>query len=188
MTMMCMLDKETLGTGTSAAVLQIGVCAFDPASPLGWRSQQWTVNLASSLALGGEIDAETFYWWMEQSDEARRSVTGRDGSKLHDIREALEGVIEFYKTTGCTRIWSHGATFDIPILGGYYRRAGLKEPWAYYGARDTRTIIEAAELKGWVRPQVKTAHTAARDAEVQAVQMTQALRVLGLSNMGSGRG
>jgi hypothetical protein len=69
------------------------------------------------------------------------------------------------------RIWSHGPSFDPPILTAAYKATGLPIPWHYRAPRDTRTIMEAAGMdphKGLEPFTTGTHHHALDDAICQA--------------------
>lgn len=171
-----MIDLETFGTGERAAIIQLGVCAFDPHALTGGQlpegsSQEWNVSLASSIFMGGEIDASTVEWWKKQPRATREAVEG----SAFSIRHVLHGLEEFLRRYNIEKVWCHGATFDAPIVQGYYNRAGLKCPWDYWAVRDTRTLFELAfQLCGWEREKRDTAHTGRADALAQADDVQKA--------------
>ena len=66
-----MVDLETLGNTSTAAIIQIGACVFDTEGT-GERFCA-TVSFESALQWG-DPTASTLEWWMEQSDAARKSV------------------------------------------------------------------------------------------------------------------
>jgi hypothetical protein len=185
-----MIDLETFATSSAAGVVQVGACAFtfEPVETgdlsLGPGHIQGTfeatVTLQSSLLSGGEIDPGTVDFWRKQPKGARDSICGYDApGGAVPISVALAGLSAFYDAHQPVRTWAHGATFDPPILDGYYRRLGLPTPWPYSSVRDTRTLFEiAATLAGWMRPSTPVAHTAMADAVAQARDAVSAWRAL----------
>lgn len=171
-----MLDLETFGTSGSAFVVQIGACIFNEETGLG-VSAQWDLRGETVAALGGEMDFGTVIWWLAQSEEARKSIISHKDRRV-SMTFALEALTQMYYDNVCQGVWSHGATFDIPILSGYYARAGLRTPWSYSRARDTRTEFAKAERYGWERPERPTAHKAMADAIAQAEDTVNALRYI----------
>jgi hypothetical protein len=175
-----MIDLETFGVGERAAVIQLGICAFDPHAQTGGElpegaSPEWNVSLVSSVFLGGEIDPDTVDWWMKRPKLTQEAVEGSAWS----MRHVLESTATFLKRYNIEKVWCHGATFDAPILQGYYRRAGMKCPWDYWAVRDTRTFFETVNaVCGWERPKRDTAHTARADAIAQADDVQQAYAAL----------
>lgn len=61
-----MVDLETAGTGPDAAILAIGAVAFDRDTGRLGPTFYTTINLASAVATGGQIEPATFTWWLQQ--------------------------------------------------------------------------------------------------------------------------
>ena len=74
-------------------------------------------------------------------------------------------------------IWCHGATFDAPLLGEVFRRAGVPCPWLFWNIRDTRTLYDLAGInnKDFAVP---PPHIALNDAIGQTRAANAALAVL----------
>lgn len=176
-----MLDLETVGVGPNAAIIQVGLVLFNPlvlgmpVMPDGY-SVEWNVNLMSSLLHGGQMDLKTFKWWQDKKPEHHDAVTRNSVT----ISEVLTGVDEFFKTHQPRRIWCHGATFDCPILAGYYYNAQREPPWGYSDVRDTRTLFElAADMTDWKKPdRGPVAHTGVADCCNQIMDVQEALAAL----------
>lgn len=67
-----MLDLETMGNGSQAAIIAIGAVAFDLS---GIKDRFYTqVSLESSVRAGLIADPSTIMWWMQKSDEARAAL------------------------------------------------------------------------------------------------------------------
>ncbi|TMO97570.1 3'-5' exonuclease [Pseudoalteromonas ruthenica] len=135
-----MLDIETIGKGSNAAIISIGAVFFCPdTNKVG--AEFHTVIDPASAAFFGEMDASTIKWWMQQDDEARALFNRDDAVKLK------VGLDEFYEWVSQIEnvkdriIWGNGATFDNVILANAYRSARMKQPWAYFNDRDVRTIV-----------------------------------------------
>lgn len=189
-----MIDLETFGVGERAAIIQVGLCAFNPDAVVetngdpgelaldgegelpGGASQEWNVTLQSAMLLGGEIDPGTVEFWRKQPPAAQEAV----GTSGWSIRHVLDNVRAFHALYKPERVWCHGATFDVPIIDGYYRRAGQASPWRYSQPRCTRTAFEdAAEFAGWERPdRGPTAHLGRADAIAQAKDLQLARHAL----------
>lgn len=157
------IDLETMSTKPDAAIIAIGAVAFDLTGKEILDRFYTTVDLASSMAHGGVVDASTILWWMRQSDEARAEFKGKTILLPH----ALEQFTLWVEKLGddfC--VWGNGADFDITILGQAYRRIGEEPPWSYRNVRCFRTVrnmFAEAEIS-WEG----TAHKAVDDAEWQA--------------------
>lgn len=134
-----MLDLETMGLPPTGAVISIGACFFDLEKCEIGPTFLRTVNLATAVRDGGTIDAATVIWWLGQSQSAR------DGVRFSgiDIRTALQEFSDFiseHSDVKSVRIYGNGSSFDLTLLNGAYRRAGLKTPWSPWGERCFRTI------------------------------------------------
>jgi exodeoxyribonuclease VIII len=161
-----MIDLETMGNGSSAAIIAIGAVEFDMVEGTLGNEFYSVVDLDSSVQSGGVIDASTVLWWMTQSDEARKEFA-RPGST---IIEALLLFDSWMCEVGAWRVWGNGAAFDNVILAGAYRRLGMKTPWKYSGdrcfrtARDMAPAVDMSDYQG-------VAHNALSDAKWQATYM-----------------
>jgi Mesyanzhinovviridae exonuclease len=186
MTIHCMLDLETLGTGPRAAIIQIGACAFELDG--GFLKEithgdivtsgtfEVTVSAQSSLFAGLEIDSSTLHWWRYTAPaEARLAVV----ENVVSLPIALHALGIWWSAVEATTIWANGAAFDPPILESAYRAVNQVVPWSYRYVRDVRTILElATDLAGWERPHRSVAHTALADAIAQAEDVRSAWQAL----------
>lgn len=161
-----MIDIETLGTAIGSAIANIGAVVFNEEKLL----EEWEcrIDLASCLKNGLTFDPKTIQWWMEQSREAQRA-TFIDGIGV-DIVVALSNLNGFIFNEDVKRVWSHGATFDIPMLVEAARRCNLDGLLPHYAsARDTRTLYELADVNPKEFMGIDgTAHSAISDARAQA--------------------
>lgn len=160
-----MLDLETMGNGPNAAIVAIGAVEFEPEIFLLGREFYRVVDLASSVELGGEIDASAVQWWLGRSDEARAAI--RQSPQIH-IKPALVQFAEWLSHCSADiQLWGNGAAFDNVILAQAYKRAGLEVPWKFWNDRCYRTL---AALHPDTPPGhgEGTAHHALDDARTQA--------------------
>lgn len=165
-----MLDLETMDTAPTAAVIQLGAIEFDVPGDQCHNHFQRTISLQSSLLAGGTMSPDTLAWWRRQSDAACLSVSSN--------ADRLEPALSEFSTwlPEDAYIWSHGASFDIPVLDHAYRSLGMKPPWDHRRVRDTRTVFWLAqEWADWRMPETITAHTALADAISQAATLQSAL-------------
>lgn len=179
-----MIDLETLSTAPNAVILQIGAVRFDPMTCEVGNSLQINVDIDSCLRLGMKIDDATFRWWMRQADTARLSVAGESTASIVAALISLKQFAEFE----IEAVWSHGASFDIPILENAFRVANLDVPWHYRAPRDTRTLFWLAEqMRNWQpQPTEDRAHTAAADAVAQAWEVCAAYQTLRFATEATG--
>ncbi len=93
-----MVDLETMGNGPYAPVISIGAVFFDPNT--GETGEEFSVNISleSSMRYRARPDASTILWWLEQSEEARKSLT----SNTQELSTALSWLMVLSRQlTGC---------------------------------------------------------------------------------------
>lgn len=178
-----MLDLETLGTSPGCAVLSLGAVEFDldPDASQGGvlRSFKYNVSLQSCLDVGLTVEGATVEWWLQQSQAAQLGLLVPQPSPLPLVLGAWS---EWF--AGCqggakaARLWSHGASFDPPLLQACYRAcgSGFKEPWNYKLVRDTRTLFDLTGVK-LEPPAQGVAHDALDDCLAQVAAVRQAWKV-----------
>jgi hypothetical protein len=173
-----MIDIETMGNSTQAAIVQIGAMFFDPL--MGSMGPGFLVNvdLESNFKYGMKADGSTIMWWLNQSQPARDSIL-RGQSESESLPLALTNLGLFCdRAEGKPIVWSNGASFDIPILTTAYRNTGLSKPWDHWDERCVRTIAE-------LRPGIKkmtvhtgTKHSALDDCKYQIAYLCATLKTI----------
>lgn len=156
-----MIDLETMGTRPDAPIVAIGAVAFDAD---GITHEFYAnVDLGSAVNSGAKIDANTVMWWMQQDDDARAALVGKE-----DQYSLVGALVEFSKWMYLrdAGVWGNGATFDNVILREAYLRAAVPCPWPFWDDKCYRTV------KG-IYPDVPldrsgTHHNALDDARTQA--------------------
>ena len=156
-----MIDLETLSTAPNAAIMQIGWAKFTMDQRYPIVSGLIQVDLQSCIDKGLRVDWGTVRWWFMQSQEAREAMV-QQGVPLSDALNAF--VLNVWGDADWEGVWSHGASFDIPILESAFRACGRSAPWKHWLIRDTRTLFE---LAGYVMHK-PVAHQADKDALAQA--------------------
>ena len=175
-----MLDLETLGVGTDAAVVSVGLVCFDEDGPdLGA-----SLHLSFRPAYGndvrfGKIELGTVKWWLQQSHEARSGLIEKIEAGDSPII-VCQSIIEFAKHFDVKRLWSNGPSFDERLLHELFDRCGPAWPFAYNAGRDYRTIrdVGAALNVTEVPRAAGVAHDALSDAVHQANNVVAVLRAL----------
>lgn len=167
-----MIDFETLDNVPTSQILTFGAVKFDPTNPaLPMEEFYVRCDLPSQAAIGLTRGDETVAWWGAQSEEARKEAFAREDRM--NIEEVIEKFSQFFN--GATRIWSHGAVFDVVILSEIYRALGKETPWKFWNARDTRTLFDI--LPPPKRSTLK--HHALEDAKWQAQAVQRILSEIG---------
>jgi hypothetical protein len=170
-----MIDLETLDVTPTASILTIGAVRFDPfgddVNESTCEKLYIKVDLDSCDRYGGTVSPSTIDWWASQSKEAQDEAFDPTGRV--PIEEAMNQLYKF--AWGAKRVWSHGATFDIPICEFYFRKVGKAIPWQFWEARCTRTIFDIGINPN--RPPVLK-HHALEDAWNQAVGVQNVFKAL----------
>lgn len=170
MTRHIMIDLETMGKGPRSAIAAIGAVEFDPYGQ-GLGSELYhRVDLASSVAAGLVIDADTVVWWLKQSEEARAELTNENNVPLHfALYELADMISGADRADTSTIVWANGTSFDFPILAHAYRACGMSQPWQYFNERDWRTVRKIGPNIAFER--TGTHHNALADACHQALHL-----------------
>lgn len=162
-----MIDIETMGTRSTAMIVQIGACYFNRET--GEIGKEFLVN-THAVDDNFTVDHGTLTWWLEQSEEARMSIT--DISMGIDIAvERLSFFLEDAKY-----LWSH-ATFDIPILLHAFDVYKWKFPIHYSKMRDIRTLMDLADHRG-TKEREGIHHNALDDCKYQVGYCVEAMNKL----------
>lgn len=174
-----MIDLETLSTRVNAVITQIGWCAFDPASEGVMWHESRRPNIPNQMyTLKRAVDWQALSWWNDQHIDARNRMY----SALSDC--TLESwLMEFaaaYNWSQVEGLWSHGASFDIPIIENAYHEANIPVPWKdnYWIIRDTRTIFWLAGMGKADLIVASTKHVAEDDAIAQALSVQKAFKII----------
>jgi 3' exoribonuclease, RNase T-like len=167
-----MLDLETLGNDSNAAVIQIGACYFDPDTGEIGETLKLNVSAQSAIDSHASISGDTIYWWLQQSQEARESVSKIPQTNYHEAFSQLNNFL-----SKAEKIWSH-ATFDFVIVTETLKRLKITPSFKYYQAKDIRTLMDLACLKAKDFPKTGTCHDALDDCFNQVNYCVKALKKL----------
>lgn len=173
-----MVDLETVGKFVAPAFFAIGAVRFYPegkAPPL--PKEDWDgendlffyrlIHLSSAEKEGLSFDADTMYWWLNQSSEAIAELR-RSDKKGRDLCDVLEKFTSW--SMGCKHLWAHGSDFDIAILRTTHHILGFKFPFNRHDFRDCRTLFSVlGKNKDAYLPKEGIEHHALFDAYRQAV-------------------
>lgn len=168
--MKVMLDLETMGTGSSAAIIAIGAVAFD-ANEVAYKFYV-EINLQSSIDSGSVVDGSTVMWWLKQSDAARSAFVNNDIAP--HLMTALGDFAKWYSEIKGDEVWGNGAMFDNTILSNAYKACSLPVPWKFWNDMCYRTV--KGMNKNIKLERVGTYHNAVDDAESQALHLITILK------------
>lgn len=168
-----MLDIETLGTRPNAPILSIGAVLFDPNTGKQGATFYRAIDPANAF-LHGVPDGDTFKWWMEQSDAARKAAVA--GTTL--LPDALTALTKMPVVWKDVQVWANDPDFDVTILTyAFHKTLGQLPPWRFWNTRSCRTI---AEIAGKRPPKPSGVHHNALDDAIHQAkwvsEMWQGLR------------
>jgi len=163
-----MLDLETMGNSSNAAIIAIGAVEFDIENKSIGKKFYQVVDLESSVKIGGVIDASTVLWWMKQSEDSRKEFE-KKGCDIAFSLQSFSSWIKGVGEKGSVDVWGNGAVFDNVILSNTYKRLGLDVPWEFWNDRCYRTV-KSLYPDVWLE-RVGTYHNALHDAESQAIHL-----------------
>lgn len=179
-----MLDIETFGTGTNAAIVSIGAVAFNPdTGELSAPEDRFHVriNLGKSENVG-VVDARTVEWWLGQSEEARKALVQEPRDTLYNALVRFSGYVGRFANPhdDTVSLWSLPPTFDERIMREAFERNGLGFPLHYRCSADMRTVFKIAKRLGIEVnvPREGTHHDALDDACHQARTVCAAFAAL----------
>lgn len=147
-----MVAVSTIGSTSTAAISSLSMVRFNPFTGKTFEELNLNIDLSLGLQLGAEASADTFLWWLSQSDPSRKSMIDSQLEGIDPIDATLE-IKEFISKIELEIdedliLWGNGAGFSIPIIANYYYLLGMDIPWYFNNVRDVRTIVDfAPEIK-----------------------------------------
>lgn len=173
-----MLDLETMGDTSDAAIVSIAAVEFDINTGETGREFFKKVDLQSSIDAGGVVSAKTIQWWLMQNEAAKIEIL-KEGTVLPSVCVMLRR--EFGDNY---EVFSKPGSFDIPILKHAFRSVGVPYPFNHRLERCVRTYIS-------LRPDIAnsieftgTPHHALHDCHHQIKQVCAVHQSLNLNPNG----
>lgn len=179
-----MIDLETLGTSSNAAIVSIGAVFFDPYK--GEIGAQFEQNIDFDSALfHGKADGDTIKWWFHRSQEARDKIIDNAMSLSDAITELWDWIAQI-EEPGERYVWGNGAYFDNVILNNAIVDVTGIPLWMLWNNRDVRTVVELGRTLLNFDPQKDmpfsgVRHSALADAIHQAKYVSAIIQKLKLS-------
>lgn len=176
-----MIDIETMGTRSNAAILSIGMLEFDPATAKFGREIEVVFSpqaVQHQLDAGATVTFDTFKWWITEAASMLPQLL-EVGKDMRDWHCGLVDVRVFCMNR--QRIWAQGPHFDIAILNSSWRLDAANDGGDiisdHWKVRDCRTLAEAS---GVFAKRVKGQHhNALQDCRAQANAVIQAWGKIG---------
>lgn len=171
------LDLETMGKGSRAAIAAIGCVRIEQLTITG--SLYRRVSLETSLQAGLQVDASTIEWWLQQDEAARAEIHKPGAIRLESALAALAefmGHSPLHQPNKKALLWGNGSSFDNVIVGSAFDACGIQRPWLFWNDRDLRTML-ALYPEAKTLPFEGTKHHALDDAMHEAKQLLMALNL-----------
>jgi hypothetical protein len=170
-----MVDLETWGTRPGCMFRSLGAVFFDPET--GSLGDEFYSNISeiSCKKLKMHKDPGTVEWWSQPDKALANKQLAVDPEPIVDV---LGKFVTFWRNGRGMHFWSQGLNFDEPLLGWAFHAAGMKAPWDFYRAQDTRTVYRIAGLNTFTIKRAGTYHNALDDAKHQAMLVSMAHKKL----------
>ena len=134
-----MIDTETAGLPPTGALMSIGACFFDLHTQTIGPTFNRTIHLASSVKHGGTMDPGTVLWWLRKDAKAQKAVA-YGGEPIDLVLGEFSQWIAAHCRHEDVRPWGNGASFDLTIVDGAYKRLDMEAPWSFWNERCFRTV------------------------------------------------
>ncbi|SBS65528.1 3'-5' exonuclease [Vibrio atlanticus] len=173
-----MLDLETMGNGSNAAIVSIGAVVFNPSNGQLGAEFEEVINL-NSAAYYSDIDAPTVTWWLSQGDEAR-AIFLKETPKS-SLKDALLEFNQWLADLGESKdicLWGNGAGFDNVILMNSFKATRIRPNFIHWNDLDVRTIVRMGRDILGINPKETLVregvhHSALDDAKFQAKYVSE---------------
>jgi len=146
-----MIDLETFSTRTHACILILSAIRFDRKDSIVELNKMDTfyskICFKSCVEKNMHVDEKTVQWWKDQPENIKNEIFSEDRETLEIALKRFTEWFKKDKNFQFNRVWSHGATFDIPILTEAFTRCNMETPWKFWFCRDTRTLFEICNLQ-----------------------------------------
>ena len=184
-----MVDLETMSNHSNASIVSIGMIQCNLITGELGEEFYRVVDLTGQQARGLHIDESTMYWWMNQSDSARRALLQDNKITIEEMCVAVLKFIEYLQVDPKSlRLWGNGASFDNAILRTAFLKCGFELPIPFWNDRDMRTIVgfyPRSLGEKWKRENMRkgTLHNALEDAKHQVRYCSHILQELGVEEL-----
>ncbi|NIJ45034.1 hypothetical protein FHR24_001473 [Wenyingzhuangia heitensis] len=136
-----MIDIETFGNKSHSVIVNIGAVCFDLKTGEIGSIFQTSVSADDCVKNGLKINADTFFWWLEQSKEAQDKIVKDRSEKSLKIALLNLGRFVYDNCPPDVQVWGNSARFDLGILENAYDAIGFDLPWNHKKERDVRTLV-----------------------------------------------
>lgn len=183
-----MLDLETMSNKPTAAIVTIGAVQCNLTTGEIGDTFYRVVDLKHQIKDGFDINADTLYWWLQQSEFARQSLC--DPKKEYYV-ETVAMFMRWLHYLGPApenmRLWGNGASFDNAIIRHMFAKLGKELPIPFWQDRDVRTVVgfyPRTLFTKWKSENRRTgAHNSLDDCKYQIEYISHIMKELGVKEL-----
>ncbi|MDH2296063.1 3'-5' exoribonuclease [Cobetia sp. 1AS1] len=169
------IDLETLSVRQDARITTIGAAAR-----VNGELETFVCYLdAKTSQRDRHIDPNTLTWWRKQGELYDQMMARcADGVSMRDGLLAFQSwYIQLGDKDARLTPWGNGSSFDVAMLEHAFRSHGMQPPWAFWMARDLRTLKALAEDLGvYTKVEREGTHHDARDDAIHQLRMIETLK------------
>lgn len=184
-----MLDLETMDNTATSAILSVGAVACNLVTGEIYDTYYRVVDLQYQQENGFTFNPSTIYWWLGQTQGARRALTIPGKILLEEMCKSFDKWIRHQEGNSQSfRLWGNGASFDNAIIRHAFSRFEKEFPIPFWQDRDVRTVVGFYPYKlfrEWKLDNQRegTYHNALDDAKYQVAYCSHILQELGVEEL-----
>lgn len=169
------LDLETLATRPDGAILCIAAAARLPNGDVAKFISYCNLQSQDNRI----VEQGTVDWWRSQGQLFHDTIAQCE--EAESLAHGLYDLSDWYTNLGNDNDrlypWGNGANFDIAFLEHAFKEQDVPCPWAFWTARDLRTLKDVTQRLGKYETveRVGTHHNALDDAITQLHQIEQCM-------------
>lgn len=133
----CMIDLETFGVNSRAAIVSIGAVAFDVNGTYDKKPFHRYLDVDAQLKKGATVTEGTIKWWMGQGQDAREKITT---ATTVSPERALLDLKKYLESRGCHYLWGNSARFDLGLLSDMCEAFDVEVFWKFRNEMCYRTV------------------------------------------------
>ena len=185
-----MIDLETMGTTPDSAIVSFGAAEFNFKTGEIGHTIYRVIDLESTLKYGFKVGAGTVYWWLQQTEMARKALVQDDNREPIEVAmSALRNFLRGVDNPNRVRLWGNGPTFDNAMIRHTFEVVkGEAFPVPFWNDRCVRTIKGFYPDELWQEWRLNnqregTYHNALDDAKYQVKYLCHILKELGVEEI-----
>ena len=181
-----MVDLETMSTDIQAAVVTIAAVQCDLTT--GKIGQEYYRVIDLNSCKDFDINPGTIYWWLEQSEAARKQITEPNKISIQEFADEFNKFLSSLGNPNYLRLWGNGVSFDNPIIRHIYYKLKKTFVVPFRNDRDVRTVMGFYPrnlAQDWFKNNLikGSSHNALMDARYQIKYVSHVMKELGVTEL-----